>query len=202
MTTKNLLKHKPKSFPLVKTLLSTKKKTFLQKKMPNIQKDIKNNIKVIQLQKSELIKFPKMKWMIPYPRILIILLRRSNSEAPGNNGSPRNNSATMHPNDHMSIAVEYLYPRLRSSSIFASQRFCLISRSSHKQREKEKSQDKGFNSSKGRKWAHQELVFFRYWLESCCSIMDRTTISQQAPFHCLCVCVCWGRGSLYRFVGY
>jgi hypothetical protein len=43
-----------------------------------------------------------------YPSISIIRLRRSNSEAPGNNGNPRNNSATMHPKDHMSIAVVYL----------------------------------------------------------------------------------------------
>lgn len=45
---------------------------------------------------------------ITYPSILIILLSRSNSEAPGNKGSPRNNSATMHPNDHISMAVVYL----------------------------------------------------------------------------------------------
>jgi hypothetical protein len=43
-----------------------------------------------------------------YPSISIILLKRSNSEAPGKSGNPRNNSATMHPKDHMSIAVEYL----------------------------------------------------------------------------------------------
>lgn len=43
-----------------------------------------------------------------YPSIWIIRLRRSNSEAPGNNGSPKNSSATMQPKDHMSIAVEYL----------------------------------------------------------------------------------------------
>lgn len=43
-----------------------------------------------------------------YPSISIIRLKRSNSEAPGNNGSPRNNSATMHPKDHISIAVVYL----------------------------------------------------------------------------------------------
>jgi len=45
---------------------------------------------------------------VPYPRISIIRFKRSNSEAPGNNGNPRNNSATMHPKDHISIAVVYL----------------------------------------------------------------------------------------------
>jgi len=49
-----------------------------------------------------------------YPSISIIRLRRSNSEAPGNNGNPRNNSATMHPKDHMSIAVVYLEKGLRT----------------------------------------------------------------------------------------
>lgn len=43
-----------------------------------------------------------------YPSISIIRLRRSNSEAPGNNGNPRNNSATIHPKDHISIEVVYL----------------------------------------------------------------------------------------------
>lgn len=43
-----------------------------------------------------------------YPRISIIRPRRSNSEAPGNRGNPRNNSATMQPKDHISIAVVYL----------------------------------------------------------------------------------------------
>ena len=43
-----------------------------------------------------------------YPSISIIRLRRSNSEAPGNNGSPKKSSATMQPKDHMSIAVVYL----------------------------------------------------------------------------------------------
>jgi hypothetical protein len=46
--------------------------------------------------------------IVAYPIISIILLKRSNSEAPGNNGNPRNNSATMHPKDHISIAVVYL----------------------------------------------------------------------------------------------
>lgn len=45
---------------------------------------------------------------VAYPRISIIRFKRSNSEAPGNNGNPRNNSATMHPKDHISIAVVYL----------------------------------------------------------------------------------------------
>lgn len=40
-----------------------------------------------------------------YPRVSIIRLKISNSEAPGNNGNPRNSSATMHPKDHISIAV-------------------------------------------------------------------------------------------------
>lgn len=48
-----------------------------------------------------------------YPRMSIIRLNKSNSEAPGNNGSPRNNSATMHPKDHISIAVVYLKKWLR-----------------------------------------------------------------------------------------
>lgn len=43
-----------------------------------------------------------------YPSISIIRLRRSNSEEPGNNGSPKKSSATMQPKDHISIAVVYL----------------------------------------------------------------------------------------------
>lgn len=50
-----------------------------------------------------------------YPRISIILLRRSNSEAPGNNGTPKNNSATIQPRDHMSMAVVYLNVRSRTN---------------------------------------------------------------------------------------
>lgn len=46
--------------------------------------------------------------MTAYPRVSIILMRRSYSEAPGNRGNPKNSSATIHPNDHMSIAVVYL----------------------------------------------------------------------------------------------
>ena len=48
-----------------------------------------------------------------YPSMQIILLSRSNSDPPGNKGRPRNNSATMQPNDHMSIAVLYLKNWLR-----------------------------------------------------------------------------------------
>lgn len=59
-------------------------------------------------QLMQLNKYDLLKNKVPYPSILIILLRISNSEDPGNRGSPRNNSATMHPNDHMSIAVVYL----------------------------------------------------------------------------------------------
>lgn len=51
-----------------------------------------------------------------YPRMSIIRLNKSNSEAPGNNGSPRNNSATMQPKDHISIAVVYLSKWLRVTS--------------------------------------------------------------------------------------
>jgi len=50
----------------------------------------------------------KEAWKLAYPSISIILLRRSYSDAPENKGKPRNNSATMHPNDHISIAVVYL----------------------------------------------------------------------------------------------
>lgn len=53
--------------------------------------------------------------MKAYPSIFIIRLRRSNSDPPGNNGSPKNNSATMHPKDHMSIAVVYLDEELSSN---------------------------------------------------------------------------------------
>lgn len=45
---------------------------------------------------------------VTYPSISIILLRRSYSEAPGNKGNPKNNSATMQPKDHISMAVVYL----------------------------------------------------------------------------------------------
>lgn len=50
-----------------------------------------------------------------YPSIFIIRLRRSNSDAPGNSGSPKNNSATMHPKDHISMAVVYLDEGLSST---------------------------------------------------------------------------------------
>jgi hypothetical protein len=43
-----------------------------------------------------------------YPRISIMRLRRSYSEAPGNKGNPKNSSATIHPKDHISMAVVYL----------------------------------------------------------------------------------------------
>lgn len=47
-----------------------------------------------------------------YPSISIIRFRISNSEAPGNNGNPKNNSATIHPKDHISIAAVYLKDEL------------------------------------------------------------------------------------------
>lgn len=53
--------------------------------------------------------------MKAYPSIFIIRLRRSNSDPPGNSGSPKNSSATMHPKDHMSIAVVYLDEELSSN---------------------------------------------------------------------------------------
>lgn len=43
-----------------------------------------------------------------YPSICIIRFSRSYSEAPGNKGNPRNSSATIHPNDHISIELVYL----------------------------------------------------------------------------------------------
>jgi len=56
----------------------------------------------------------------------IILRRISNSEAPGNKGRPKNNSATIHPNDHMSMAVLYLENAVKEHSFFLMHRSDLI----------------------------------------------------------------------------
>ena len=48
------------------------------------------------------------------PNVSQILDRRLYSEAPGNKGRPRNNSAATHPRLHMSMGIPYGAPRTTS----------------------------------------------------------------------------------------
>lgn len=73
----------------------------------NKRKYIYKVISHFSLYKATYLNVPHRE-KVAYPSISIIRFKRSNSEAPGNNGKPRNNSATMHPKDHISIAVVYL----------------------------------------------------------------------------------------------
>jgi len=51
------------------------------------------------------------------PHTSIIIANYSISSSPGNNGNPIQNSAIMHPKDHISMLVVYGIPRMISGAL-------------------------------------------------------------------------------------